>query len=155
MLGRLRPIGLAEFGLADAIANLVEFWRRRRPEIDYRLDIAPAAQFCGDLIDTTIFRIVQEAMNNAIRHSVPSTIRINICVMQTDGREVVKVSVADNGRGAAAGPVMGYGLLGMSERVKAIGGSLDLASAAGEGFTLTAAIPLRGQAAVPPAWATL
>jgi len=148
MLTRLRPIGLAEFGLADAIANLVEFWRRRRPEIDYRLDIAPAAQRWSDLIDTTIFRIVQEAMNNAMRHSLPSAICINICVAQTDGCEVVKVSVADDGRGAALSPIMSYGLLGMSERVKAIGGSLSLVSAPGEGFRLTAMIPLHRQDAV-------
>ena len=154
MLARLRPIGLAEFGLADAIANLVEFWRRRRPEIDYRLDMAPSAQCFGDVIDTTIFRIVQEAVNNAIRHSAPSAICINICLARTEGREVVKVTVTDDGRGAAVGPIMGYGLLGISERVKAIGGSLDLVSASGEGFTLAAAIPLRGQDAVAPAWAT-
>jgi len=146
MLARLRPIGLAEFGLADAIANLAEFWRRRHPEIDYRLEIAAAARSYGDLVDTAVYRVVQEGLSNALRHTRPSLIKLRVDRARDDGRDALRVIVADDGAGMAADPVMGYGLLGMSERVKAMGGSLTVSSATGEGVTLTALIPLAGRA---------
>jgi two-component system sensor histidine kinase UhpB len=138
MLGRLRPIGLAEFGLGDAIAHLIEFWCRRHPEIDYRLTIAPAAEGRGELVDTTLYRIVQECLSNAVRHGSPGTIAISI------GCEAgaLVASVCDDGSGMAAAAGSGYGLIGMNERVQALGGSLEVASDPGAGMRVTARLPL-------------
>lgn len=138
MLGRLRPIGLAEFGLGDAIAHLIEFWRRRHPEIDYRLTIAPEAEGRGELIDTTLYRIVQECLSNAMRHGKPAAIAISIGC--EDGALVARVR--DDGCGMRADAGTGYGLIGMGERVKGLGGSLDMASDPGAGTTVTARLPL-------------
>lgn len=151
MLGRLRPIGLDEFGLADAIAHLIEFWRRRHPEIDFRLDIAPGAEGRGVLIDTTLYRVVQECLSNALRHGRPTAIAIAIdCEERADG-DVLVASVRDDGGGMNAGAGSGYGLIGMGERVRALGGSLALASDPGAGMTVTARLPLpvRVSAGVP------
>jgi two-component system, NarL family, sensor histidine kinase UhpB len=142
MLGRLRPIGLAEFGLGAAIANLIEFWRRRHPEIDFRLEIAPEAEGKGELIDTTIYRMVQECLANALRHGKPSTVAIllsHACGEQGDG---LVLTVRDDGSGMSARPRAGYGLLGMGERVKALGGSFEVASDPGAGLAVTARLPL-------------
>ncbi len=138
MLGRLRPIGLAEFGLGDAIAHLIEFWRRRHPEIDYRLAIAPEAEGRGELIDTTLYRIVQECLSNAMRHGKPAAIAISIGC--EDGALVARVR--DDGCGMSADAGTGYGLIGMGERAKGLGGSLDMASDPGAGTTVTARLPL-------------
>jgi two-component system, NarL family, sensor histidine kinase UhpB len=138
MLRRLRPIGLAEFGLGDAIAQLIEFWRRRYPEIDYRLAIAPGAAGRGELLDTTLYRVVQECLSNAMRHGRPSAIAITIGCEA--GALVARVS--DDGCGMSANVGTGYGLIGMGERVKALGGSLDVASDPGAGWTVTARLPL-------------
>ena len=138
MLERLRPIGLAELGLADAIGGLAEFWRRRYPEIAYRVEIAGEAASFGELIDTTIYRIVQEGLSNAVRHSRPSAVDIRVAV----AAEGLVVTVADDGSGMAEDPGVGYGLLGMGERVKAMGGRLEVTSQAGRGVTLTARLPL-------------
>lgn len=147
MLGRLRPIGLAEFGLGDAVAHLIEFWRRRHPEIDYRLAIAPGAAGRGEMLDTTLYRIVQECLSNAMRHGSPSAIAISIGCEA--GALVARVS--DDGGGMSADAAAGYGLIGMGERVKALGGSLDVASDAGAGMTVTARLPLpEGAAAAAP-----
>lgn len=138
MLGRLRPIGLAEFGLGDAIAHLIEFWRRRHPEIDYRLAVAPEAEGRGELVDTTLYRIVQECLSNAMRHGRPGAVAISIGC--EDGALVARV--CDDGCGMSAGAGAGYGLIGMGERVKGLGGSLEVASDPGAGMTVTARLPL-------------
>jgi two-component system sensor histidine kinase UhpB len=146
MLGRLRPIGLAEFGLIEAIDNLIEFWRRRHPEIAYRCDIAPEAVGLGELIDTTVYRIVQESLSNALRHSRPSAISIAVTI---EDRDALVVTVADDGQGMSAEPGIGYGLLGMSERVKALGGSFAVSSRVGAGLVVTASLPQNSRRQLP------
>ena len=150
MLRLLRPIGLAEFGLNEAVGNLIEFWRRRYPDIVYEIAISPDSESFSDLIDPIIYRVVQESLSNAVRHSRPTRIRIGIEQRPAEnGRETVIVTVADNGRGmieptapAGTGPAgTGYGLLGMSERVNAMGGMLTISSRPGEGTTVTAKLP--------------
>ncbi len=142
MLGRLRPIGLAEFGLAEAIGNLIGFWHRRYPGIDYRVDIAPEIDGFGEVIDPAIYRIVQECLSNAVRHGRPGTITVSVRHAGKAGSEDVIVRVCDDGRGMTGGEAPGFGLLGMSERVKAMGGTLEIASEPGAGMTVTAVIPL-------------
>ena len=143
MLGRPRPIGLAEFGLIEAIDNLIEFRRRRHPEIAYRRDIAPAAAGLGELIETTVYRGVQEGLSNALRHSRPAAISIAIALDsgEQEDDDALVVTVSDDGQGMSAEPVIGYGLLGMSERVKALGGSLAVSSGVGAGLVVTASLP--------------
>jgi two-component system sensor histidine kinase UhpB len=146
MLGRLRPIGLAEFGLAEALANLVEFWRRRNPEIAYRLDIAPDAEGFGELLDPTIYRVIQECLSNAMRHGRPTAVTVSLDRLGTgrDGEEEIVIRVADDGQGMATPAGIGYGLRGMSERIKALGGDLTISSPPGQGLTVTATLPCAG-----------
>jgi two-component system sensor histidine kinase UhpB len=138
MLGRLRPVGLAEFGLAEAIGGLVEFWRRRYPTIEYRASVAPACENLGERTDTTIYRIVQECLSNALRHGQPRLIAIAVD-REVDGEMIVEV--ADDGSGTSDEPAMGYGLTGMEERVRMMGGRLAFANRTGGGFVVTARLP--------------
>lgn len=105
MLGRLRPIGLNEFGLAEALCRLVEFWRRRYPEIDYRLDVSADCGSLTDPADTTVYRIVQECLSNAVRHARPRQIAISVELVHCRDRrcDEVIVEVADDGGGDARG----------------------------------------------------
>lgn len=143
MLGQLRPIGLADFGLAEAIENLIDFWRRRYPGISYEFEMLSESESFGELIDATIYRIVQEALSNAVRHGQPTAITVTLELRRQAAGEpaAVVATVADDGRGMAGSPGTGYGLLGMGERVKALGGALAVASRPGEGTTVTATIP--------------
>jgi two-component system sensor histidine kinase UhpB len=137
MLGRLRPIGLTEFGLREAIENTVGFWRRRRPEIRYEVTISAECDDLGELVGTTIYRIVQESLSNAVRHADPTLITVSI---DRHGQEV-RVEITDDGRGMSSSSRPGYGLVGIGERVRAIGGRLDVSSKPGEGFAVRAVLP--------------
>lgn len=143
MLGRLRPIGLEEFGLAAAIGNLVEFWQRRHPEIDYGIDIGDDIGSFGEATDRIIYRIVQEGLSNAIRHGRPERVAVSIASRpeHDPGPEAIVVCVADDGGGIDTGTALGYGLIGMSERVKAAGGQLGIDNRRGQGMTVTAVLP--------------
>jgi two-component system, NarL family, sensor histidine kinase UhpB len=137
MLGRLRPIGLEEFGLREAIENTIAFWRRRRPEIRYQLAVSTGCEGLGELVGRTICRIVQESLSNAVRHADATLITVSI-----DRRgEEVRIEITDDGHGMSESSRPGYGLVGIGERVKAIGGSLIFSNKPGGGFAVTAALP--------------
>jgi two-component system, NarL family, sensor histidine kinase UhpB len=139
MLGRLWPVGLAELGLGEAVRSLVGFWRRRFPDIAYQVTIAPECEHLENPADTTIYRIVQECLSNAVRHGKPGAIAITI---DRNAKGDVVVEIADDGSGLGAAPGSGYGLIGMEERVRTLGGRLDYRNLAGGGFAVTAALPL-------------
>jgi two-component system sensor histidine kinase UhpB len=143
MLGRLRPIGLAEFGLSAAIGNLVEFWRRRHPEIHYLVAVGGGITGFGETIDLVIYRIAQEGLSNSIRHGTPT--RVSVAIAQrpnrVTGEDTIVVTVSDNGFGIDDAATLGYGLLGMTERVKTVGGKLTIDSKKGRGLTVTAVLP--------------
>ena len=139
LLGRLRSIGLAEFGLAEAVTGLVDFWRRRYPDIEFRATIAPGCENLGDPLDTVIYRVVQEGLSNAVRHSRPRLIAVSVARDNLTGG--VAVNITDDGLGIADEPSPGYGLIGMEERVRMLGGRLSLANRAGGGFAVSAVLP--------------
>jgi two-component system, NarL family, sensor histidine kinase UhpB len=145
MLGRLRPIGLDDLGLRAAIENLVAFWRRRRPEIRYEVCIAAECEGLTEMIAATICRIVQEALSNAVRHAEAKlvTVAVERCGDAGQDSAGIRVVVADDGRGMAEQSRMGYGLMGLSERIAALGGHLTFANRPGGGFTVIAALPGR------------
>jgi two-component system, NarL family, sensor histidine kinase UhpB len=134
-LGRLRPVGLAEFGLKQAVERLVEFWRHRHPDAAFEMSVAiePGHSGFGEVIDATLYRVIQEGLSNAVRHSQAS--RIAISVAADDAGSDIVASVIDNGRGmtTTSGGDLGFGLLGMRERVKALGGVLTLTAVSGDG----------------------
>jgi two-component system, NarL family, sensor histidine kinase UhpB len=139
MLRRLRPIGLEEVGLAEAVRGLIEFWRRRYPQIDYRVSIARDCETLRSPVDTIAYRVVQEGLSNSMRHGRPRGIAISIDRDAPRGRVIVEV--ADDGDGASGQPAPGYGLIGMEERVRATGGELVFGNAPSGGFSVRAALP--------------
>jgi len=151
MLGRLRPPGLAEFGLSEAIGNLIEFWRRRHSEIDFRIAVAPECESLRGIIDTTIYRVVQECLSNAVRHANPGAIEVRIeRSRDTDpaGPDEVTVAVTDDGPGLRGLSEPGFGLRGMGERIRAVGGRLTLRDRPGGGLAIVARMPCEPEAAL-------
>jgi len=130
-LGRLRPGGLTEFGLKRVIEHLIAFWRYRHPQIEFAVSVTiePDESVSGKLIDATLYRVIQEGVSNAVRHGDASRITITVAPDEA-GRHII-ASIVDNGGGLTAASsssrAVGFGLLGMRERVAALGGSLTIA----------------------------
>ena len=69
VLERLRPVGLAELGLADALAALLRLWRETHPGVVIETSISPSLGARGETAELTIYRIIQEALTNVFRHA--------------------------------------------------------------------------------------
>jgi two-component system sensor histidine kinase UhpB len=143
MLRRLRPLRAVEFGLVSAIEDLVGFWRARRSDVvfDLTLDIDDAALGLG--LREVFYRVAQEALSNAVRHGAPSRIALSV---EIAAGEVAVLRVADNGAAAQRpGGRPRFGLAGMRERIALLGGELSIDPGSGQGWTVTARVPLRVQ----------
>ena len=124
ILGRLRPTELIELGLKAAIDELVAFWSARQPGIVFSVRVPDdEALPLADEIRETVYRVVQEALNNAVRHGRPG--RIEISVSPAEGGEIL-ARVNDDGAPSGKPEGVGYGLRGMRERVAAAGGRLTI-----------------------------
>ena len=139
----LRPTLLDDLGLIPAISWYAEN-NLGRAHIRPRVEVAG---FQGRRLpvqmETVLFRVVQEAITNVVKHSSATEVVIRLELI--DGR--VRASVQDNGKGFDAGDkVHGYegglGLMGMQERVALLGGSLNVDSRPGHGTSLSLEIPL-------------
>lgn len=86
------------------------------------------------------YRIVQEALTNAVRHAPGSNIRVTVDY----GPDELVVEVADDGPGLAAREVGGHGLTGIRERAALAGGALDILETPGGGWTVRACLPYPG-----------
>lgn len=140
---RLHPVGLAEFGLQDAIGELIRFWARRHPGIAFRCTIAPECTGLGEPAETTLYRIVQECLSNAVRHGPPAQIDIHVRRTLTDEGARIMAEITDDGPGMPEELAPGFGLRGMAERMRALGGELSLCNQPTGGLTVTATLPLR------------
>lgn len=140
ILVRLRPARLTELGFAAAVGDLVEFWRSRRPDLTFDVSLAVDDDEVPEAIQEVVYRVIQEGLSNAVRHGQPS--RIEIEVRMGPGR-ALGVRVADDGAGRTAEDGRPrFGLVGMRERLEAVGGSMTIAKGAERGWTITASAPL-------------
>jgi two-component system sensor histidine kinase UhpB len=145
VLERLRPVGLAELGLADALAALTRLWRETYPDVVIETSISPSLGARGETAELTVYRIIQETLTNVFRHA--GATRIDIAVAPaapgqsgTDETGAIMVSVRDNGAGLPADHKQGFGMLGMRERVLALGGTMTVASTK-HGVAVEALVP--------------
>ncbi len=146
VLEKLRPVGLAELGLREALGALLRLWREAHPEVVIETRISPSLGEPGETADLTIYRIIQEALTNVFRHA--DATRIDVVLEPADRlsaatrgrRGSVLVRVRDNGSGLLRDHKRGHGLVGMRERVLALGGTVTVTSADG-GVTVEALVP--------------
>jgi signal transduction histidine kinase len=139
MVRVLRDGAPADYAPHPGIGDLVSLARR---------DPVPviSVELAGDLtglplpVDAAVYRLAQEALTNALRHARHAT-RVQIKVAETAGR--VRLHVTDDGRIDAARPAShGFGLLGMSERVQLLGGTLRAGPAAEGGWAVDVELPM-------------
>ena len=155
MLDRLRPLVLEQMGLREALRQLLASWQMRYPRITWSLVVPRRFDGTSEAMNLTLYRGVQEAVTNAVRHAQASEIEIRLERLQTDrgddarspaeGRGVL-LSVVDNGDGLPDGFRYGFGLLGMTERLRQLGGTLKVMNTLPHGVIVQAWIPEQTQA---------
>jgi signal transduction histidine kinase/ligand-binding sensor domain-containing protein len=140
----LRPPLLDDVGLVPALEDHLQA-AGRRSDVRIEFEATPGVASVPPSLNTTVFRVVQEAVSNALRHANAQTIR----VVLRDESEALHLVIEDDGIGfdmvAAFQRVRRgerLGLLGMSERVRAAGGKIDLRSRPGNGCRISVRLPL-------------
>jgi signal transduction histidine kinase len=140
----LRPAALDELGLEAAIAALCERASRHGLQVDRSLDLAfeqgrEQTRHTPEL-ESTIYRIIQEALTNATKHGHAT--RAVIEARENAGS--IELSVRDDGDGFdPATSTAGFGLLGMRERVQLLHGTIHVSSSPGNGATVAASFPVQ------------
>lgn len=136
----LRPTILDDFGLAAGLRWLCErFQQRTRVEVDFDCNLD---ERLPDEVETHLFRIAQEALTNAARHSGATRVSV---ALDREGQRV-RLRISDNGKGLAADAVTtnGLGMVGMRARARSAGGELKVQTAPGKGLSIEAVIPFPG-----------
>jgi signal transduction histidine kinase len=142
LIGGLQPPMLEESGIVPALEYLVEELRRRHAtEIEFHAELSRPR--LAPPLESALFRIAQESLNNAVRHS--RSPRVLVELRSTDG--VVRLRVQDWGAGFDPDHVGGdhFGLRGIRERARLLGGTATVQSVPGQGTTITVELPLEGQ----------
>jgi signal transduction histidine kinase len=135
----LRPPALDDFGLEPALERLIR-QVAARSGLDIQLNVAVAERTLAPDQETAIYRIVQEALANAVKHAGAS--QVSIVVTMWEG--AVRTVIEDDGSGFAVGEVRdgALGLVGMRERVALLGGRFEVVSTASSGTVLLIELPL-------------
>ncbi len=146
--GNLRPTALDHLGLAAALRAVVRDYVSRH-RLDVRLDESSPLPELSDDVELVLYRAVQETLANAARHAPAATVRVEI------GSDDVRVelTVEDDGPGLPDGVTArdarrGTGLAGIRERVRGVGGELELSSEPGRGVRVSVRIPIDSPARV-------
>jgi two-component system sensor histidine kinase UhpB len=134
---QLRPTALDDLGLVAAIAGQVE--QLARGEIDASITTDGDFSELGDDAQLVVYRVAQEALSNAARHSGAGRVEVRLRRLEAGG---VELTVADDGRGFAFDESEGgLGIAGMRERALLIGGELTIESRPGRGTTVRLTVP--------------
>jgi glucose-6-phosphate-specific signal transduction histidine kinase len=149
LIRQLRPVGFDELGIGAAVEYCANEWRARLPGVTLDLSIRGDLRELAEIKRLALFRLVQESLTNIARHAEAT--RVTIRIERRGGSEhngfgagEVVVAIADNGKGMdLEEPRAGLGLVGMRERVAALGGRLKLTSRPGAGLEILASIPLQ------------
>jgi PAS domain S-box-containing protein len=144
----LRPLVLTELGLEAAIAHLVEKLRRES-DLDVDLHVEIETERLDAAVETTLYRILQEALTNVWRHSGAASVSVIV-----DRRhDHLQMIVEDDGHGFDVEAALlrrdgrRFGLLGIRERVSLVGGTFNIESGPDSGTTLYVRVPLEGRKA--------
>ena len=139
MLTRLRPPMLDALGLEASLRALAGSWSQRHG-IACSVQVDPGCETLVDEVRVALYRVAQEALTNVARHAEAS--RVQLVLLPEQHGRVLLLAVDDDGLGMpGTGHRGGLGLLGMSERVAILGGSLELASSPLGGLRIAARVP--------------
>ena len=133
----LRPPMLDDLGLIPALE-----WQAReisrRSDMEVEVHSQNVSEDLGDETKVTVYRLVQEALNNAATHASARNAKVTVAQVS----DKIKIEITDDGLGFDPKRQRGMGILGMEERVRRLGGTFTIESAPGKGATVKAELPL-------------
>jgi two-component system sensor histidine kinase UhpB len=141
IIRHLRPGSLDNLGLSETLKDAVNHLQKQHPDIEFELDLAGELDELGENLNINFYRIVQESLNNAIKHAKASIIQVSL---KKDKQGNLNLKVQDNGVGMDADKVdqtQHFGLLGMRERTQAFHGIFNIESSPSKGTTISICIP--------------
>jgi PAS domain S-box-containing protein len=127
----IHPAILTQGGLAPALKTLA-----RRSAVPVELEVGAETRL-PEPVEVAVYYVVSEALTNTAKHAHAST--VHVAVDAHDG--VLELSIRDDGSGGAD-PTRGSGLIGLTDRLDALGGTIEVASPAGQGTTLLVTLPI-------------
>ncbi|MEJ0096271.1 MAG: histidine kinase [Methylocella sp.] len=146
---RLRPPDVDELGLAASLEGLVAGWNSRGGRTRFSIELSGKFDKLPPDFAASLYRVAQEAITNAAKHAQASRVALRLRMQEAaapDQRACIELEVDDDGKAGADLTVKsGMGLLGMRERIAALGGRLSIEASRPSGLVLLAQIP------VPPA----
>jgi two-component system sensor histidine kinase UhpB len=139
MLQRLRPPIIAGLGVMPALRDLVGAFQQRNPDVACCMDCEDELLSLDAEVSVAIYRVIQECLTNITVHARASIVDINI----TLSGAALSLTVSDDGIGFVPAPGnRGYGLTGIRERIKVLGGTCDIQTQPGHGTRIAALVPL-------------
>jgi PAS domain S-box-containing protein len=142
----LSPGHLEDLGLTKALRTLIEDFVADQPHLTWKVELPDFEGLFPPPVETTIYRLMQEALTNIGKHANPSSIMVS--ALQEE--QQVRLTIEDDGQGfevdevrEAPSQAQGLGLASMEERLNMVGGSFQVRSKKGEGTRLTFTIPTR------------
>lgn len=149
MLDQLRPPGLSELGLEAALQSLVVNWRGAREDLALTLESSGDLALLDEAVALTAYRVVQESLTNIYRHSSATWAKVSVSLARPpaiDGKPAeeadrLRIVIEDNGIGFSSEGGKGLGLLGMTERVKALDGEISIAERTNGGTRIDVGLP--------------
>ena len=136
MMRRLRPETLDTFGLQSALEELIASFKLNQNGITHKFFIDINLADLSEQQTIAIYRCIQELLNNAIKHSNADKIEISI----SNDKENIIIFVSDNGKTTGEYKESGFGLLGIKERTKSLGGTMH--TNISNGFSVTISFPI-------------
>ena len=151
LMYRLRPVVLDTLGLESALQSCIHASGLAHVGVDIHLDIKGEVEAMDQLVQLTVFRIVQEALTNIAKYAKASTVHIEIARKKTFNEstcysDLLELKISDDGVGFSTDQQQnkhGMGIPGLRERVQALCGILNVSSRIGEGVTLFVRINLK------------
>lgn len=141
IIKQLRPGSLDNLGLPETLKDLVNSLQEQHQDLKVNLHLAGDLNTLGETLNINLYRMVQESINNAIKHAQASILEIDLKLTDANGLELV---IKDNGKGMdieAVDQTNHFGLLGIRERVQGLHGSFSVDSTFNNGTAINIKIP--------------
>ncbi len=140
IIRQLRPGSLDNLGLSETLKDSVNGWQKQNPDLQFHLKLQGKLDNLGETVNINLYRIVQEAVTNAIRHAQATQLDISL-----KADKLIQLTIKDDGVGMVLDEVdqtQHFGLLGVRERAQALHGVFDVVSQSGRGTVISVTIPL-------------